>query len=139
MGVSPRRVQISGRTPQVCSPCRRNFFGAEGEDILYGGGGNDDLHGGLGNDILDGGEDSDKFFFDTAIGPTSVDKIRDFEVVVDYIELSKATPPGRISPTERYQRGEFFNGEKAHDSETTHHLQRKEGAGISSTTTARGK
>ena len=61
--------------------------GGTGNDILNSGAGADTLKGGLGNDILTGGAGKDSFVFNTKLGSTNVDKIRDFNVVDDTIKL----------------------------------------------------
>lgn len=58
--------------------------GSEG-DILDGGAGNDTLIGGSGNDTLTGGEGADVFVFTADSG--SIDRITDFEVGVDVIQV----------------------------------------------------
>jgi len=80
--------------------------GGVGNDILDGGKGNDVLAGGSGNDTLSGGIGSDRFLFDTIGGETrarsmssidslpplsepNIDKITDFDVGSDKIELSR--------------------------------------------------
>jgi Ca2+-binding RTX toxin-like protein len=67
------------------------LIGDAGSDYLEGGQGNDQLTGGLGNDTLNGGAGSDTFvfssfgpFFDRELG---VDKISDFSVAIDKIQL----------------------------------------------------
>lgn len=52
--------------------------GFAGNDSLEGGGGNDSLFAGLGNDLMSGGAGADTFVFDTALGSTNVDRVRDF-------------------------------------------------------------
>lgn len=64
-------------------------FGNGGLDTLIGGNGWDSLNGGLGKDVLTGGGSSDAFIFDTALGPSNVDKITDFEAQ-DAIWLQKS-------------------------------------------------
>jgi Ca2+-binding RTX toxin-like protein len=54
------------------------LFGGDGADTLYGEEDTDTLSGGLGNDTLDGGLGDNDFVFDTALGPTNVDRIVDF-------------------------------------------------------------
>ncbi len=61
--------------------------GGIGDDILKGGTGDDRLEGGAGNDTLHGGEGQDIFVFNEADG-AQVDRIRDFEVGVDQIEIN---------------------------------------------------
>ena len=66
-------------------------LGGSGNDRLAGGTGNDTLVGGAGNDILTGGKDADVFVFDTApAAHGNTDKINDFNVQHDQIELSLA-------------------------------------------------
>lgn len=65
--------------------------GNSGSNILSGGLGNDGLNGGLGNDTLVGGAGRDIFFFASALnGTTNVDRIADFSVVDDLIDLENA-------------------------------------------------
>jgi Ca2+-binding RTX toxin-like protein len=49
------------------------LLGGNGNDLLIGNEGNDSLAGGLGNDTLDGMEGTDRFVFNTALGPANVD------------------------------------------------------------------
>lgn len=65
--------------------------GREGNDILNGGAGNDTLQGGTGKDILTGGTGKDAFLFNTLPNTlTNVDKITDFNVIDDTIQLDNA-------------------------------------------------
>ncbi len=64
-------------------------FGNTGLDTLIGGNGWDSLNGGLGKDVLTGGGSSDAFIFGTALGPSNVDRITDFEAQ-DAIWLQKS-------------------------------------------------
>jgi Ca2+-binding RTX toxin-like protein len=64
--------------------------GGNGNDSLNGGAGEDVLRGGAGNDKLTGGADSDVFVFNTALGKTNVDSVRDFNVADDTIHLDNA-------------------------------------------------
>lgn len=66
------------------------LFGMRGDDRLNGARGNDRLNGRAGNDTLIGGAGADKFVFDTGLDPTNIDRIADFDVALDVIEL-KAT------------------------------------------------
>ena len=67
-----------------------SLHGREGNDVLYGYGGNDFLDGEEGLDALNGGAGADTFRFNTALGPTNVDTIADFEVGIDKISLDSA-------------------------------------------------
>jgi Ca2+-binding RTX toxin-like protein len=64
-------------------------------NILSGGAGNDMLNGGAGNDILVGGMGNDLFRFGgtglTSTAAIGIDKIQDFAVAQDKIQLSKST------------------------------------------------
>jgi len=63
--------------------------GGAGTDTVNGGAGDDVLNGGLGNDRLTGGAGQDKFVFNTAL-TANIDKIIDFAVVDDTIQLENA-------------------------------------------------
>lgn len=71
---------------------RDKLFGQLGDDILNGGNGRDVLKGGSGDDILDGGRGNDKMVgglgADTFVFNAGDDRIRDFDVTVDQIEIS---------------------------------------------------
>uniref|UniRef100_UPI00155E7751 VWA domain-containing protein n=1 Tax=Vibrio cholerae TaxID=666 RepID=UPI00155E7751 len=62
--------------------------GGEGNDILYGQGGNDILIGGLGDDILTGGSGEDLFKWVDGDLDGSTDRITDFKIDEDKIDLS---------------------------------------------------
>jgi Ca2+-binding RTX toxin-like protein len=64
--------------------------GGGGDDVLVGGAGNDVLYGEDGADTLSGGDGSDTFVFNFVEHSTvgSADVIRDFEVGVDFIDLT---------------------------------------------------
>lgn len=67
--------------------------GGQGMDTLTGGNGNDTLIGGLGSDTLIGGSGSDIFRLDASLSSptaTNVDRIQDFSVVDDTIQLENA-------------------------------------------------
>jgi Ca2+-binding RTX toxin-like protein len=65
-----------------------SISGVAGNDTLSGGAGNDTLVGGVGNDVLTGGAGSDWFFFETALGISNGDTIKDFVTGTDKIVLS---------------------------------------------------
>ncbi|GHX68517.1 T1SS secreted agglutinin RTX [Vibrio cholerae] len=66
--------------------------GGEGNDILYGQGGNDILIGGLGDDILTGGSGEDLFKWVDGDLDGSTDRITDFTIHQDKIDLSDLFP-----------------------------------------------
>lgn len=62
-----------------------------GNDTISGTGAAERLNGGLGNDVLTGKGGADTFVFDTKLNKKSnVDRITDFEVGIDRIELDKS-------------------------------------------------
>jgi Ca2+-binding RTX toxin-like protein len=61
--------------------------GTAGSDTLTGGSGSDLLDGGLAADTLIGGTGEDSFRFSTALGDGNVDRITDFKVSDDTIQL----------------------------------------------------
>ncbi|EMA3775304.1 Ig-like domain-containing protein [Vibrio cholerae] len=62
--------------------------GGLGDDVLYGGSGNDILIGGLGDDILTGGSGEDLFKWVVGDLDGSTDRITDFKISEDKIDLS---------------------------------------------------
>lgn len=90
--------------------------GLDGDDSLSGGAGNDQLYGGLGVDRLIGGSGADRFVFDSALGGTNHDVIKDFSVADDTIVLDRSifdafTGNGRLAASA------FFTGNQAHDAD----------------------
>ncbi len=83
---------------------RDTLRGQDGDDLLSGRGGDDNLGGGDGRDILDGGAgrdtleggaDADLFRFRS--DDASVDRILDFELGIDRIELGRGLVDGRLA------------------------------------------
>lgn len=62
--------------------------GSAGNDYLNGNAGNDTLDGGGGKDTLTGGGGRDSFLFDNGLSSRNYDKITDFTVGKDTIELA---------------------------------------------------
>lgn len=74
--------------------------GGAGNDTLIGNAGNDILIGGAGNDTLLGGAGADIFIFNTAPNSTTnLDRITDFNVADDTIQLAKSIFTGLGSVT----------------------------------------
>ncbi|MFO4666455.1 type I secretion C-terminal target domain-containing protein, partial [Vibrio cholerae] len=65
------------------------LYGEDGNDILFGGTGNDILIGGFGNDILTGGSGEDLFKWVDGDLDGSRDRITDFTIGQDKIDLSE--------------------------------------------------
>jgi Ca2+-binding RTX toxin-like protein len=64
--------------------------GGSGNDAIDAGAGNDLVYGHTGNDSLKGGTGLDRFFFNSALGSTNVDKILDFYAPNDTINLARS-------------------------------------------------
>ena len=78
------------RTLGSASTYKVNLRGNERANMVVGNGGSNVLNGGLGNDILVGYGDTDVFRFDTALGPSNIDLVVDFNVAEDVIHLDDA-------------------------------------------------
>lgn len=77
--------------------------GLSGDDVISGGGGNDIIAGGAGADRLLGGSGYDVFRFDAGATSANADRIVDFSVAGDTIELSRTvfrafTTTGALAP-----------------------------------------
>ena len=66
------------------------LIGNSGRNILYSYGGDDIIDGGDGNDVLRGGSGADTFVFTTALGEGNVDRITDFNVSEDIIQIDSS-------------------------------------------------
>jgi hypothetical protein len=67
-----------------------SLAGGSGNDSLSGGSGNDLLNGNAGNDTLVGGTGGDNFRFDSALVTSNMDRISDYVVADDTIQLENA-------------------------------------------------
>jgi Ca2+-binding RTX toxin-like protein len=65
-----------------------SMSGGNANDTLSGGAGNDTLVGGAGTDVLTGGDGADWFVFDTSLGTSNIDSIKDFATGTDKTVLS---------------------------------------------------
>lgn len=91
-------------------------FGDGGNDQITGGRGADILIGGDGNDTLKGGAGPDQFIFAATLNAaTNVDKIIDFSVPADTIDLSAAYFPGVSAVGGVLTAAGFYQGAHAHD------------------------
>ncbi|MET0743201.1 MAG: cadherin domain-containing protein, partial [Microvirga sp.] len=113
--------------------------GLGGADVLAGLGGDDVLSGGAGRDGLTGGPGHDTFVFDTRLARTNkahkkaeLDRIADFSVAEDTIQLSKAVfskiGKAGILKTGMLAKGAFHLGAGAHDASDRVIYDRKSGA-----------
>ncbi len=89
--------------------------GEAGKDKVIGGSGDDRLAGGAGHDRLIGGRGADIFLFDDATAAANSDRIVDFRLAKDRIELDgavfKALPDGPLAEAA------FWRGAMAHDAD----------------------
>ncbi|WP_210485583.1 cadherin domain-containing protein [Microvirga antarctica] len=93
----------------------RILRGTKARDHLSGGGGNDTLYGGLSNDVLAGGAGNDVFIFDSRLdGKKNVDRIVDFHVPSDTINLAR-TVFKTVGKAGTLKKDAFWIGAKAHD------------------------
>lgn len=88
--------------------------GLGGNDALDGGAGADFLYGGAGRDALTGGAGRDTFVFDTRPIAGEADRILDFSVADDTIQLDDAAFAG-IGRPGRLLASAFHTGTAAHD------------------------
>ena len=88
--------------------------GGNGFDTLIGAGGNDTLIGGAGNDTLAGGAGADRFIFSAP--SQGDDKINDFSVVDDTIDVSAVGFQGGLTPGAVITPAQFVIGTEASDS-----------------------
>jgi Ca2+-binding RTX toxin-like protein len=73
-----------------------SISGGAGNDTLSGGAGDDTLVGSTGNDVLTGGAGADRFVFDSTLGVSNFDTIKDFLIGTDKIVLSAMTFSGFV-------------------------------------------
>jgi len=90
---TPLTVKVTN-TPTIAGSTKDdNIVAGAGPDSISGGNGNDTLVGGAGNDVLTGGDGVDRFVFDTSLGSSNVDTIKDFVTGTDKIVLSAKVFP----------------------------------------------
>lgn len=73
------------------------------------------LNGGGGSDTLSGGAGADRFYFNTALGSSNIDKILDFDAPSDTIHLDRTIFKG-IAASGTLGASAFHTGTAAHDS-----------------------
>jgi len=88
--------------------------GGNGNDRLSGSTGDDILAGGLGKDVLTGSAGKDAFVLDAKLGKSNVDRITDFSVKDDTIQLAQSVFKG-IGKKGVLTKGAFWTGTEAHD------------------------
>jgi len=89
-------------------------------NTIKGNGANNKINGGLGKDTLYGGSGRDTFIFSTKPSSSNVDKIADYNVTYDSVQLDNRyfTKLGSGTPTspKKLASSAFYKGAKAHDS-----------------------
>ncbi|HEX8669462.1 MAG TPA: calcium-binding protein [Allosphingosinicella sp.] len=90
------------------------MIGNNAGNALSAGGEADHLYGRGGNDTLTGGTGTDSFYFDTALGTGNVDKIADFSVADDTIQLNRTIFTG-ITANGTLAASAFVSGTAAGD------------------------
>ena len=91
------------------------IFGQAGADRIIGGGGSDRINGGAGNDVLTGGAGPDHFVFSDALAAsTNLDRITDFSVPQDTIDLDHAVF-AKLGLNGKLAGAFFHKGAHAHD------------------------
>lgn len=104
------------------------LYGYAGNDVLRGEIGNDKLHGGAGKDVLTGGAGYDVFIFDTKPNTkTNLDRITDFNVKYDTIQLSRKVF-SKIVKKGVLAKDAFCIGDKAQDASDRIIYNKKKGA-----------
>ncbi len=89
--------------------------GGDGSDVMQGGGGADRLIGGAGADLLRGALGGDRFHFNAPLSSASnVDRIADFNVAADQIELENSIFTALSGSS--LSSSAFYVGPQAHDS-----------------------
>ena len=92
------------------------LLGRGGNDTLFGFDDNDRLEGGTGNDVLVGGAGKDSFIFRNAVVAGNRDRITDFKVIDDTIQIDNAVFKKLIGAANTtLSAAQFFKGAAAHD------------------------
>lgn len=92
------------------------LLGGYNSDLVSGSDGNDVLSGGSGNDTLTGGSGKDNFLFDAKPAKTNLDRVTDFRVADDTIQLARGVFT-KIAKTGTLKKAAFHTGAKAHDAD----------------------
>ncbi|MEN7454606.1 calcium-binding protein [Mesorhizobium sp. CCNWLW179-1] len=116
LGANVERLELQGTTNLVGNgnSLGNTVIGNSGNNVLRGGAGNDLLSGGAGKDTLVGGSGNDAFHFDARLGSTNIDKITDYNVAQDMIQLENSVFTGLANGW--LSAGAFHTGSAAHDS-----------------------
>ena len=83
-------AQITGGSGSDTLTALENLTGSNHADRLTGSSGNNLLSGGAGNDTLSGGAGNDSFRFASALSDSNVDRITDYAVASDTLQLENS-------------------------------------------------
>jgi serralysin len=115
-GLAAADAQSRAALTLVGNAFGNTIFGNAGANTIKGQGGDDFLVGGGGNDRLSGGSGRDVFYFASPLSRTgNVDKITDFNMVADTIELENSVFRA-LKKTGYLSAGYFRTGFSAQDS-----------------------
>lgn len=81
------------------------LLGGKGNDVIYGDAGNDRIFGGAGQDTMSGNSGDDTFVFASAseTSPSARDRITDFDVGSDLIDLSRIDALPKFSGNQEFE------------------------------------
>ncbi|MEI5682327.1 MULTISPECIES: calcium-binding protein [unclassified Mesorhizobium] len=115
LGANLERLELQGSANLTGNgnSLKNTLIGNAGNNILRGGAGNDLLSGGAGKDTLVGGTGGDAFHFNAPLGSTNIDKITDYNLADDMIQLENAVFTGLANGW--LSAGAFHTGAAAHD------------------------
>ncbi|NGN44929.1 calcium-binding protein [Mesorhizobium sp. CGMCC 1.15528] len=115
LGANIERLEFLGSANLIGNGNTLNntLIGNSGNNILRGGAGNDLLLGGAGKDTLLGGAGNDTFLFNAPLGSTNIDKVNDYNVAQDTVQLENGVFTGLAAGW--LSAGAFHTGAGAHD------------------------
>ncbi len=101
--------------------------GNELAQTITGNGANNVINGGAGIDSLYGGLGNDAFVFNTALGSTNIDAIKDFNAAADTVRIENLIFTA-VSGTGTLTAAQFYQGTAAHDADDRIVYDRTSGA-----------
>ncbi|WP_414471728.1 M10 family metallopeptidase C-terminal domain-containing protein [Microvirga sp. M2] len=115
-GYFSRQINVYGGFTIAKGAVIENAIGGSSNDLIVGNGAANVINGGRGNDTLKGLGGNDVFLFkSTPNSRTNCDKILDYTVANDTIQLSRTYFSKIATKSGTLKSGEFFKGKKAHD------------------------
>ena len=116
-GYFSRQFNVYGGFTIAKGTVIENAIGGKGNDLIVGNASANVINGGPGNDTLKGLGGKDVFLFkSTPNSKTNCDKILDYNVASDTIQLAKAYFSKIATKSGTLKSSEFWKGKKAHDS-----------------------